>query len=89
MYLATHAGRQSDGWERRMNDSEIPAVYHGVSLLPTPAAVGGVWAVLDPAKSLFHYFPPLEMLMCFQVPPWMHYQFHEEDLSASVGLEEK
>lgn len=73
---------QQNEWLR-----EIPAVYRSVSLLPIPTLVGGGWAVLDPAKSLFNYFPPLEMLVCFQVLPGRHYRFHE-DLSASDGLKE-
>lgn len=33
--------------------------------------------------------PPLEMLTCFQVVPWMHCRFHEEDLHASDVLKRK
>lgn len=78
-----------------MNDSEKYQLLTTASLLSVPTAVGGIWAVLDPAKSLFSYIPPLQMLMGFQTLPRKHTdqftrnQFHKADLSASDGLKQQ
>lgn len=78
-----------------MHDSEKQQLLTTAFLLSVPTAVGGVWAVLGPAKSPFSYVPPLQKLMCFQTLPrkytdqFMHNQFHKADLSASDGLKEQ
>lgn len=71
-------------WEQRNELLKNTSCLPQRLTIPKPTAVGGGWAVLDPIKPCFNYFPPLEILMSSQQILQMYYWCHEEDLLQMV-----